>query len=80
MMNDEFLTMNTMTYTPEQARREYKPLIKRGAVLELGGKLGLTERTMRLLIDGADAPVKRHTMLGKPSQYFKLEDVLKAIG
>ncbi len=72
--------MNTMTYTPEQARREYKPLIKRGAVLELGSKLGLTEHTMRLLIEGAGAPVTRHEILGKPSQYFKLEDVLKAIG
>lgn len=69
-----------MTYTHEQARKDYKPLIKRGAVLELGRKLGLTEHTMRLLIEGVDAPVKRHTMLGKPSQYFKLDDVLKAIG
>jgi hypothetical protein len=69
-----------MTYTHEQARKDYKPLIKRGGVLELGRKLGLTEYTMRLLIEGADAPVKRHTILGNPSQYFKLEDVLKAIG
>lgn len=68
-----------MTYTAEQARKDYKPLIKRAAVLELGEKLGITRRTMRLLIEGEDAPVKRHLILSKPSQYFKLEDVLTAV-
>ncbi len=66
-------------YTIEQARREFTPLIKRGAVLALGAKFGFKERTMRLLIEGEDAPVKRHMILGKPSQYFKLEDVLEAV-
>jgi len=68
-----------MTSTLEQARKDFTPLLKRGGVLDLGARLGITERTMRLLIEGADAPVKRHEILGKPSQYFKLEDVLAAV-
>ena len=69
-----------MTYTPEQARRDYKPLIKRGEVMELGARLGITESTMRLMIEGEDAPVERQTFGGQSRGYFKLDDVLKAIG
>lgn len=69
-----------MTYTPEQARLDYKPLIKRGEVMELGARLGITESTMRLMIEGEDATVKRQTFGGQSRGYFKLDDVLKAIG
>lgn len=69
-----------MTYTPEQARLDYRPLIKRGEVVEIGRRLGFTERTMRLMIEGEDAPVKRQTFAGQSRGYFKLDDVLKAIG
>lgn len=69
-----------MSYTHEQARRDYKPLIKRVEVMELGARLGITESTMRLMIEGEDAPVKRQTFGGQSRGYFKLDDVLKAIG
>lgn len=68
-----------MTYTPEQARHDYRPLIKRGEVMELGRRLGITATTMRLMIEGEDAPIKRQTFAGQQRGYFKLEDVLGQI-
>lgn len=65
-----------MTYTRAQIETEYPPLMKRGQVIELGRKLGMTTWTVRQLIEGPDAVLKPNVIGGQLRGYFKRNDVL----
>lgn len=67
-------------YTPDQARKDYPPRLRRGSVIELGKRFGLSEHSMRQLMEGAEAPIRR-VCFGRQSRgYFGRDQVLEVIG
>ncbi|HEY1053432.1 MAG TPA: hypothetical protein VGE39_26855 [Prosthecobacter sp.] len=63
----------------EECRRLFKPKLKRGEVLALGERYGISKTTMRALIEGAGAPVKREVYGGQTRGYFDREQLIRQL-
>lgn len=72
--------MSTATaVTVDRVRAKYRVMMRRGEVLELGRLVGLSERSVRNLIEGEGAPVRGRMLPGTKRAYFDREEVLNAI-
>jgi len=71
--------MPNVNYTPTQAKADYPPQLRRAAVLELGSKFGFSLSSMRVLIEGPEAPIKSHRFGTQIRGYFARDDVLNAL-
>ena len=67
-----------MSYTADDARREFTPLLRRGTLTLLGSRLGLTSHTVRVLIDTGTIPAVRFG-LNNTRAYYLLETALGAM-
>lgn len=63
--------------TQTDAHRKFPVRMRRGQVLELGREIGLSERTVRSLIEGG--PIKGIVYAGTTRQYFDRDQVIRAL-
>jgi len=66
-----------------KVEREYPLMMRRGDVLEVGKLIGLSERTMRRLIEGEEAAIKMRHIGGQKRGYFdrgRVMEVLMEVG
>lgn len=65
--------------TQIEAHRKFPVRMRRSHVLELGREIGLSERTVRSLIEGGGAPIKGIVYAGTTRQYFARDQVIRAL-
>jgi hypothetical protein len=65
--------------TQTEAQQKFPVRMRRGDVLSLGCRLGLSERTVRGLIEGGDAPIKGIIYEGTTRKYFDRDQVIRAL-
>lgn len=66
-----------MTLT--DAQKQFPVRLRRAHVLELGRSVGLSERTIRSMIEGQGAPIKGIIYPNTKRQYFDREQVVQAL-
>lgn len=65
--------------TTTDVTTQYPPRMRRGQVIELGRKLGLSDYAVRKLIEGEAAPVRGIVYPGTQKQYFDRADVVQSL-
>lgn len=63
----------------ERCRKLFSPKLKRAQVMELGAAFGITEWTMRCLIEGEGAVVKLEKFAGQKRGYFDREKLIEQL-
>lgn len=63
----------------EKCRGVFPPKLKRAQVMEMGAQFGITEWTMRCLIEGKGAVVKVEKFGGQKRGYFDRERLIEQL-
>lgn len=67
------------TFSVSDAIEQYPPRMKRSQVVELGGRLGLSEWTMRRMLEVRPAPIRGIVYPGRRYQYFDRDTVIQTL-
>ena len=74
---DEGRTNRAMNYTVDEAKRDFTPRLRWGQVVEMLGRLGLTEWSARVLLESG--AVTRILYPGRKRAYYDRDQVLKVV-